>query len=106
MPIHDWSHVEVNLFHHFHQAWTINISNALNTGLLPPGYSALVEQHAGGVAPDVLTLERRARPKTSPSRKGGALLEAPPPADWQVMRAAARASAARANRIVIRHSLG
>lgn len=106
MPVHDWSRVDANLFHHFHQAWTINISNALNGGLLPPGYSALVEQHAGGVAPDVLTLERRTRPKASSKRPGGAVLEAPPPADWQVMRAAARASVARANRIVIRHSLG
>jgi hypothetical protein len=104
MPVHDWSHVDANLFHHFHQAWTMNISNALNGGLLPPGYSALVEQHAG--APDVLTLERRSHPRSPSGRTGGAVLEAPPPPDWQVMRSATELSAVRANRITIRHSLG
>src|SRR5437763_6393481 len=53
MPIHDWTGVDTNLFHDFHQTWTINIRNALNGGLLPKGYSALVEQRAAGVVPDV-----------------------------------------------------
>jgi hypothetical protein len=44
MPIHDWSRVDPNVFHDFHQAWTIGIHNALNGGLLPKGYSAMVEQ--------------------------------------------------------------
>jgi hypothetical protein len=52
MPIHDWARVDANLFHDFHQTWTIAIRNALNGGLLPKGYSALVEQHAGGLVPD------------------------------------------------------
>ena len=30
MPIHDWSRVDANLFHDFHQTWTINIRNALS----------------------------------------------------------------------------
>jgi hypothetical protein len=54
MPIHDWARVDANLFHDFHQTWTVGIRNALNAGLLPKGYSALVEQHAGGLVPDVL----------------------------------------------------
>jgi hypothetical protein len=106
MPVHDWSRVDANLFHHFHQAWTINISNALNAGLLPPGYSALVEQHAGGVEPDVLTLESRRRPRQSGSRSGGTVLAAPPPPDWKMVARAARVLADRANRIAIRHALG
>jgi len=107
MPVHDWSHVDANLFHHFHQAWTINVSNALNGGLLPPGYSALVEQHAGGVEPDVLTLESRKRPTPrTGGRSGGAVLTAPVPADWQRIESASKILARRANRIVIRHSLG
>jgi hypothetical protein len=107
MPVHDWSRVDANLFHDFHQTWTIGIRNALNGGLLPQGYSALVEQHAGGVAPDVLTLERRNQPQPSRGgRTGGAVLEAPPPASWQVMQSAVELSAGRANRITIRHSLG
>jgi hypothetical protein len=57
MPIHDWRPVDPNLFHDFHQAWTITLCNALNGGLLPTGYSALVEQHAPGAVPDVLALQ-------------------------------------------------
>jgi len=38
MPIHDWSPVDAGIFHHFHQAWTIEIRNALNAGLLPHGF--------------------------------------------------------------------
>lgn len=56
MPIHDWSRVDANLFHHFHQRWTVAIADALNTGVLPPGFSALVEQHAAGLVPDVLAV--------------------------------------------------
>jgi hypothetical protein len=51
MPIHDWTRVDPNLFHDFHQTWTINIRNALNGGLLPKSFSALVEQHA--TVPDI-----------------------------------------------------
>jgi hypothetical protein len=38
----------------------------LNSGLLPEGYYALVEQVIGGAVPDVLTLERRDLPPTTP----------------------------------------
>jgi hypothetical protein len=50
--------VDANLFHDFHQTWSISIRNALNAGLLPPGYSALVEQHAGGLVPDAVLAAR------------------------------------------------
>jgi hypothetical protein len=100
MPVHDWSPVDANVFHHFHQEWTIAICNSLNAGLLPPGYSALVEQHAGGLVPDVLTLERRARPNPA----GGVLAATPP--KTSVVKQAKVVLAARANRIVIRHRLG
>jgi hypothetical protein len=100
MPVHDWSRVDANVFHHFHQEWTIAICNSLNAGLLPPGYSALVEQHAGGLVPDVLTLERRARPNPA----GGVLAATPP--KTSLVKQAKVVLAARANRIVIRHRLG
>jgi hypothetical protein len=104
MPVHDWSKVDANLFHDFHQTWSINIRNALNGGLLPPGFSALVEQHAGGLVPDVLALERRSRlPGDEPA---GGLLTATPPNTRHVMRSKGLLLAARANRIVIRHRLG
>jgi hypothetical protein len=60
MPVHDWSRVDASVFHHFHQCWTIAICDAPNAGRLPSGYSALVEQHAGGLAPDVLAQAKAA----------------------------------------------
>jgi hypothetical protein len=96
--------VDANVFHHFHQRWTIAICDTLNAGLLPPGYSALVEQHAGGLVPDVLALQRRSRPG-SPAEPVGGILAATPPQTCLVRQAKA-VLAARANRIVIRHRLG
>ena len=52
MPIHDWSCVESGTFHDFHQGWTIEIRNALNRGILPPGYFAMADQRIGGPEPD------------------------------------------------------
>ena len=104
MPIHDWSRVDANVYHHFHQRWTVAICDTLNAGLLPPRYSALVEQHAGGVAPDVLALERRGGSNRPAEPSGGILTAAPP--QTRLVRQAKAALAARANRIVIRHRLG
>src|SRR5262245_20626155 len=106
MPIHDWARVDANLFHHFHQSWTIAISNALNGGLLPRGFSALVEQHAGGLVPDVIALQRRPRSSPPPEARGGAVVTTTPPKVRHVLRAQERISAARGNRIAIRHPLG
>src|SRR5262249_539819 len=86
MPIHDWSHVDANVFHHFHQRWTIAICDALNAGLLPPGYSALVEQHTGGLVPDVLALERRSR-RSPPIEPAGGVITATPPKTSLVIQA-------------------
>jgi hypothetical protein len=106
MPIHDWARVDANLFHHFHQAWTMAICNALNGGLLPKGYSALVEQHAGGVVPDVIALERRSKSKRPAEPAGGAVITATPPKTDLVIQAQQELFAARGNRITIRHPLG
>ena len=57
MPIHDWTTVEAGIFHAFHHGWISEISNALNSGLLPKDYYALPEQVAAGFGPDVLTLQ-------------------------------------------------
>lgn len=106
MPVHDWSRVDANLFHDFHQTWSIAIRNALNSGLLPKGYSALVEQHAAGVVPDVITLKSRSRPDRPVEPRGGAVIVAQPPKARHVLRAEKEIFAGRANRITIRHSLG
>jgi hypothetical protein len=105
MPIHDWTRVDANIFHDFHQAWTIEIRDKLNGELLPKGYSALVEQHAGGPIPDVLALQhRRATDFSAPS--GGAVVTDIPPKASHVFRAKDEVLAGRGNRVAIRHPLG
>jgi len=83
MPVHDWTRVEAGIFHDFHTVWTGALRNALNEGLLPQGYYALAEQHAGSAIADVLTLH--ASPESPepaawlpPDTGGIAVAEAPP----------------------------
>lgn len=78
MPIHDWTRVPSGLFHDFHQTWSIHLKTALNSGILPKGLSALVEQRAVGREPDVLAVYRTAK----------------------------EIYASRANRVVVKHHLG
>lgn len=103
MPIHDWTRMKTGDFHHFHQIWLVNISNALN-GELPDDYMALVEQVTGGPVPDVVTLNTAPRrPKSEPG--GVAVADAPPSARVvdRIERAVYRR---RKNRVVIRHGRG
>lgn len=65
MPIHDWTRVSAGAWHDFHHAWTAEIRNALNDGLLPPDYYAQSEQITGPMGPDVLALQ-----ETGPSSNG------------------------------------
>lgn len=82
MPVHDWTLVEDGIFHALHVAWLPLIQKALNAGVLPPGYYALAEQHAGRTIADVITLQESTEPSTkllSPPDEGGiAVAEAPP----------------------------
>jgi len=57
MPVHDWTRVSAGIFHDFHHSWIEEIKRALNGGILPPDHDAHVERYAGGVGPDVLTLQ-------------------------------------------------
>lgn len=104
MPIHDWTRVDANVFHHFHQRWTIAICDELNSGLLPTGYSALVEQHAAGLVPDVLALQRRRN--GSPSDLSGSALSVAAPKTRFTFQTKRDLLHLRANRIAIRHRLG
>ncbi len=104
MPIHDWARVSANLFHHFHQVWTTRLADALNGGLLPPGYSALVEQHAGGLVPDVVGLQRRPRSGSPPQPSGAGVVVAEPRMRHALLAEVTLAN--RANRVAIRHQLG
>ena len=62
MPLHDWTRVGANRFHHFHQDWTVEIARTLNRGLLPEGFAAMAEQVTGGPEPDVVTLSLPIKP--------------------------------------------
>ena len=103
MPIHDWTRVRANRFHDFHQSWTIAIRNALNAGLLPPAYIAMVEQQAGGPEPDVVALDLS--PKAG-SPGGGIVVRSRQPKAQIVARSTAARYADRANRITVRHPDG
>ncbi len=114
MPIHDWTRVIPGTFHDFHHEWISTIKRALNAGLLPANYYAMAEQIAGGLGPDVLTLESQ-EPldedgelvESSSSDTGGTAL-----ATAAHLRAKLNAksemvlSARRRNRIAIRHRSG
>src|SRR5438067_2054615 len=82
MPVHDWTRVDAGIFHSFHNVWIAELHNTLNGGLLPGAYYALVEQHAGKLVTDILTLHasrpNEELPPIPPEGGGLALAEAPP----------------------------
>lgn len=82
MTIHDWTLVEDGIIHAFHTTWMGALQNSFNDGLLPKGYYALAEQHAGRYITDVLTLHASPEPWEAPilppATGGVALAEAPP----------------------------
>lgn len=102
MPIHDWTRVEAGDFHDFHQCWVVAIRNALNGGLLPPGYLAMAEQVTGRPIPDVVALH--ARP--SKGDPGGVAVATVKPSARVIAKFERINYAKRADRIVIRHGRG
>jgi hypothetical protein len=109
MPIHDWTQVTAGTFHDFHQTWIIEIKRALNAGLLPLGFYAMAEQIAGGLGPDVLTLEapldEERGDRFDPGAGAAALAIAEkPPAVHLHNRAEVGQYARKASAIAIRHS--
>lgn len=105
MPIHDWTRVDAGLFHAFHQSWCVHIQDALNSGVLPGEYLALVEQHVRGPIADVLTL-RLPKGKRKPKAGGGAAAVAARPAIRTVSRKENAVYARRGNRVTVRHRHG
>ncbi|MGL4421392.1 MAG: DUF4058 family protein [Gemmataceae bacterium] len=101
MPIHDWTRVGANRWHHFHQEWTMALARALNSGLLPEGYAALAEQRTEGPEPDGIALATAGTPRAS----GTAIAELPRGVSYRVQTDAARYSE-KANRLTIRHPDG
>jgi hypothetical protein len=103
MPVHDWARVPATIYHHFHQQWTISICNALNAGLLPPGYSALVEQYSSGLYPDFLAVQRLNRKPAAPNIPT-TILDVP--RTRMTVHPREGRFHERANRVVVRHHLG
>jgi hypothetical protein len=106
MPIHDWTKVPAGLFHHFHQSWSIRITDALNGGLLPAGVSALVEQRAGRREPDVLAIESRGRLGRASQDTTASVATIERPKTRIVRSSSKEIYSGRANQIVVRHHLG
>ena len=107
MPVHDWTRVNAGTFHDFHCTWVPEIKNRLNEGILPPEYYAQVEQVMGEMTADILTL--RAEPasgKSDPDEGGGlaTVVVAVPPKVRFTAELEIDSYAARARRVVIRHS--
>src|SRR4051812_28212735 len=103
MPVHDWTRVRANRFHHFHLSWTANLAAALNVGILPPGFFALAEPVTGGPEPDVIALELTS-PLSGPP--AGQSVQTTPPKARVVARTQVDRYARKANRVTIRHPDG
>ena len=106
MSVHDWTRVDDGIFHDFHLAWIGELRRVLNSGLLPPDYYVLAEQIAGGLGPDVLTLQTpQGNGAATPSGEtAGALSVAvAPPQVQMVLRAEVADYVARRRSLVIRH---
>lgn len=106
MPMHDWTRVRSGLFHAFHQSWSVRIQDALNGGMMPKGFYALVELKVDGPEPDVIAVEMKTRGK--PAAGGGPVATLAPPKAALTARITADAVryARKANRISVRHPLG
>src|SRR5262249_2998996 len=115
VPIHDWTRVYAGIFHEFHLDWIYNLKLVLNQGVLPPDYYALAERVAGGLHPDVLSLERNPSPTLSADSNGpsetashdGCIAVATAPPRVRFTASADPESYARKrNRVAIRHISG
>lgn len=103
MPVHDWSRVKAGVYHHFHNGWVTHLAEALNDGILPKGYYALAEQHAGQVIADVLTLQTDEKAPLAPDRGGTAVAEAPPRVSRTMVASENAAYRALRKTIAVRH---
>ncbi len=104
MPIHDWSRVTHGDFHDFHSSWITHLKESLNNGLLPEGYYAQSEQHAGRTIADILTLSTRTPPPND--QAGVALADAPPRVSFKMVADDATSYRVARRTVTIRHRSG
>ena len=108
MAIHDWRRVDAGIFHDFHHEWITTIKHAVNRSLKGTDYYALAEQIAGGLGPDVLTLQqpsgaKRRRKAPAQRRSVGVALAGAPPAVRFRMIDAGKWYATKKKSVTIRH---
>ena len=65
MPIHDWTRLELGDFHHFHQAWVVNLTCVLGQCFLSCSKKSSTRRQA-----DVPGLVRRQFPITGVKQSG------------------------------------
>ena len=104
MPVHDWTRVSAGTFHDFHCTWIPLIKIRLNDGLLPSGYYAQVEQAAGEITTDVLTLQTNDRDTQQQEEPAGIAVSVAPPQVEITASLEAAHYASQRRRLVIRHS--
>jgi hypothetical protein len=109
MPIHDWTRVDAGIFHDFHHEWIATLKHALNRKLKGTDYYALAEQVAGGLGPDVLTLQRplpggKKTPRSARKRPNSAvaLADSPPRLRYRITDAK-KWYAAKKKAVTVRH---
>lgn len=112
MPVHDWTRVDAGIFHAFHLSWLSRLQDALNDGILPQGYYALAEQHAGRMIPDLLTLKVSDAPQltqaagASPGGDAGGLAVADAPPQVRHTHSVQASAKGRRRTLAIRHVSG
>jgi len=108
MPMHDWTQVRSGIYHNFHLLWVSTITNRLNAGLLPKGLIAMAEQIVGGPEPDVVALQLNDFEFSDSSSATTAVMTETlaQPRTAFVMPLEVERYSLKANRVVIRHSLG
>ncbi|QDV35100.1 DUF4058 family protein [Tautonia plasticadhaerens] len=106
MPVHDWTRVGAGTFHAFHTAWIGRLMEALN-GILPAGYYAMAEQHAGAMIADILTLhEPGERPDEMPDRGPVAVAVAPPRIRHRLLPSPMATYRQQRKTVAVRHASG
>ena len=111
MPAHDWTQVDAGLFHDFHHSWIFLVKQHLNNGVLPEGFYAMAEQHAGRPVGDVLALHSGEeaeldRGYDDDDDGGVAILTAPPRVSQKVVASATATYRQLRRTIAIRHVNG
>ena len=107
MPVHDWSRFDAGIFHSFHSSWITHLMEAMNGGLLPDGYYALSEQHAGVRIPDIITLPMPGFGSVEGRTTGNggiALVESPPLVRRRLVASSETSYRAMRRTLAIRHT--